>query len=157
MGACATAFCRRYEVPELLASIRRPFVWDVPTELLLLSIKHMLGCTVLESSCSFTTSHIIINSPPPRNPWILWHTTVNDPQDGRYVVVPSLRINFANMGEEEPEFTTPSTASKFFASNEEEDDDIREDADYEEDEDDLEVDRLRVCLLRGQRHRDQRL
>ncbi|KAF9448249.1 hypothetical protein P691DRAFT_58848 [Macrolepiota fuliginosa MF-IS2] len=141
-SARATAFCRRYETPELLASIEQPFIWNDPAEPLLLSLKHMLGCTVLESSCPFTAPHIIINSPPPQNPWIPWHNAVNDPQDGRYLVVPSSRVNFVNMGEEEPEFTTSSAASSkfFFASDEEEDDDIREDADYEEDEDDLDVD-----------------
>lgn len=103
----------------------------------------MLGATVLESSSPFTAPHIIINSPPPQNPWIPWHNAVNDPQDGRYLVVPSPRVNFVNMDNEEPQSRwTPSSAasSRFFIpSDEEEDDGIRGDFDYE-DEDDLDVD-----------------
>lgn len=106
----------------------------------------MLGAIVLESSCPFTVPHILINSPPPQNPWIPWHNAVNDPQDGRYLTVPSPRVNYINMdvGEgEEPEFkwsTSSAASSRFFlAGNEEEGDCIVEDADYE-DEDDLEVD-----------------
>ncbi|KAF5363472.1 hypothetical protein D9756_000172 [Leucocoprinus leucothites] len=149
-SARAPVFRRRYEVPEFLASIEKPFVWMDPAEPLLAGTKHMPGATVLESSCPFVAPHILISSPPPQNPWIPWHNAVNDPQDGRYLTVPSSRVNYINSGEDEgeepePRYATSSAASsRFFLGSgddeEEEDDDVQiEDADYEV-EDELEVD-----------------
>ncbi|KAJ3568934.1 hypothetical protein NP233_g5390 [Leucocoprinus birnbaumii] len=149
-SARASAFCRRYETPGFLASIEKPFTWADPAEPLLASTKHMLGATLLESSCPFAAPHILINSPPTQNPWIPWHNAVNDPQDGRYLTVPSPRVNYINVdqdeGEEpEPKSSTSSAASsKFFLAadddDEEEDDDIQDEyADYEG-EDESEVD-----------------
>jgi len=107
----------------------------------------MLGATVLESSCPFVAPHIIINSPPPQNPWIPWHNALNDPQDGRYLIVPSSRVNYINMDEDEGEevesrSVIPSATSLKFFDDEEDIDDTQADEDYEDEdyEDDLEVD-----------------
>jgi len=103
----------------------------------------MLGATVLESSCPFVAPHIIINSPPPQNPWIPWHNALNDPQDGRYLVVPSSRVNYINMDEDEGEdvesrsVISSATSLKFFLASDDDEEDID---DIQADEDDLEVD-----------------
>ncbi|KXN92301.1 hypothetical protein AN958_08532, partial [Leucoagaricus sp. SymC.cos] len=125
-SARAPTFSRRYEAPGYLASIERPFVWNDPAEPLLATTKQILGSTLLESSCPFIAPHILISSPPPQNPWIPWHNAVNDPQDGRYLIVPSPRVNYINMDEdegEEPERIWTTVRRPNFVIDEDDEDD----------------------------------
>jgi hypothetical protein len=49
------------------------------------------GTIVLESPTPFTVPHIIINEPPPQDPWIPWYNATPNPQDhgyGQYLIVP---------------------------------------------------------------------
>ena len=104
----------------------------------------MLGTTVLESSCPFSAPHIVINSPPPQNPWIPWYNAVNDPQDGCYLIVPSPRASYINMDEdvlESRSVISSATSAKFLPASGDDEEDIQADADYE-DKDDLEVDQF---------------
>jgi hypothetical protein len=43
--------------------------------------------------------HIIINTPPPEDPWVLWNNATNDPQDhgyGSFLIVPSPSVGVIN-------------------------------------------------------------
>lgn len=46
---------------------------------------------MIESPTPFTVPHIIINEPPPQDPWIPWSNATTNPQDqgfGQYLTVP---------------------------------------------------------------------
>ena len=66
---------------------------------LLLNSRYHLGTTIIDSVCPFLAPHIIINAPPPQNPWIAWENATNDPQDrgyGRFLIVPTHSVTLVN-------------------------------------------------------------
>lgn len=88
----ADAFRQRYDNPEFLSSIEKPFEWVDPAEPLLRHNFHHRGVLIIDSLSPFTIPHIMINAPPPQDFWVTWGNATNSPQDGgfgRYLVVPS--------------------------------------------------------------------
>jgi hypothetical protein len=78
-----------------------------------LAASHHLGTTIIDSVNPFIAPHIIINAPPPQDPWVPWGNATNDPQDmgyGRYLTVPSRSLNYINCWDEEF-FGEPDTSS----------------------------------------------
>jgi hypothetical protein len=59
----------------------------------------LLGTTIIDSHSPFSVPHIIINSPPPEDPWVPWNNATNNPQDhgyGRFLIVPSPSVGIIN-------------------------------------------------------------
>ncbi|KAK2466047.1 hypothetical protein APHAL10511_001689 [Amanita phalloides] len=78
--------CEEYACPS-----EKPFRWTDPAEPFLQRKNQYRGTIVIESPSPFTIPHIIINEPPPQDPWIYWHNATTTPQDhglGQYLTVP---------------------------------------------------------------------
>jgi hypothetical protein len=94
-------------------NIEQPFRWVDPAEvrsclghltfvILILSAQAVLpslrayrGTTVLDSITPLRTPHIVINEPPPLNPWVAYFNIPSDPQDaafGARLTVPWPRV-----------------------------------------------------------------
>ncbi|TFK43754.1 hypothetical protein BDQ12DRAFT_718944 [Crucibulum laeve] len=103
-SACALAplFRNRYNSAEFLSSIEKSFQWTDPAEPILLSSKYVAGTTIVESQYPCTIPHIVINAPPPQDPWIVYNNATNDPQDGgfgQYLTVPFRLVRYENISE----------------------------------------------------------
>ncbi|KAF8622171.1 hypothetical protein AX15_007286 [Amanita polypyramis BW_CC] len=78
--------CEQYVCPP-----EKPFHWVDPAEPFLQRRNQFRGTIVIESPTPFSVPHIIINEPPPQDPWIAWCNATTSPQDhgfGRYLTVP---------------------------------------------------------------------
>lgn len=68
------------------------------------SSRYTFGSIVLESPSPFTVPHIIINTPPPCDPWVAYRNTTSNPQDcgwGQYLIVPTQYVDFINISEKQ--------------------------------------------------------
>ncbi|KAF9006602.1 hypothetical protein BDQ17DRAFT_293260 [Cyathus striatus] len=89
----------RYDDPSYLPLFEPSFCWTDPAEPIIVTTKRILGTIFIESPSPFTIPHIIINSPPPQDPYIPWMNGTNSPQDagfGRYLTVPLRHANYIN-------------------------------------------------------------
>lgn len=118
--------CNEYRCPS-----EKPFRWTDPAEPFLQRKNQFRGTIVIESPSPFAVPHIIINEPPPQDPWIPWHNATNSPQDhgfGRYLVVLHRMVLYTNAPESSEDYW-----GSLFASSESENLDpqaYREDTDY---------------------------
>ncbi|KAM6496074.1 hypothetical protein JOM56_008780 [Amanita muscaria] len=118
--------CNEYRCPS-----EKPFRWTDPAEPFLQRKNQFRGTIVIESPSPFSVPHIIINEPPPQDPWIPWHNATNSPQDhgfGRYLVVLHRMVLYTNTPESSEDYW-----GSLFASPESENLDpqaYREDTDY---------------------------
>ncbi|KIK04703.1 hypothetical protein K443DRAFT_4459 [Laccaria amethystina LaAM-08-1] len=95
----AAAFRQKYDDPEFLSSVEKPFKWVDPAEHVLRRNAHHRGVLIIDSPSPFIIPHIMINAPPPQDFWVTWGNATNSPQDGgfgRYLVVPS-RFDYINL------------------------------------------------------------
>ncbi|KAF8639654.1 hypothetical protein AX17_000919 [Amanita inopinata Kibby_2008] len=115
-AASEAARARSTAKKEYMCSSEKPFRWVDPAEVtqalslyvrgiansdqpFLLRTNQYRGTTVIESPSPFSVPHIIINEPPPQDPWVIWHNTTTNPQDygsGRYLVVPYRMVLYTN-------------------------------------------------------------
>ena len=73
------------------------------------------GTIVIESPSPFSIPHIIINEPPPQDPWIVWHNATTSPQDhgfGRYLTVPHRLVWYTNVLDGTDDYWAPSFPSQ---------------------------------------------
>ncbi|PFH51297.1 hypothetical protein AMATHDRAFT_3149 [Amanita thiersii Skay4041] len=84
---------------EYVCPVEKPFQWTDPAEPFLKRTNQYRGTIVIDSTSPFTVPHIIINEPPPQDPWVSWNNATNSPQDhgcGRYLVVPNRMVLYTN-------------------------------------------------------------
>lgn len=66
---------------------------------ILLMSQRLLGTTIIDSHCPFRVPHIMINAPPPQDPWVPWNNATNNPQDhgyGNCLIVPCSSVGVIN-------------------------------------------------------------
>ncbi|OCH94340.1 hypothetical protein OBBRIDRAFT_789472 [Obba rivulosa] len=97
----AASFRVRWDSPEFSSAVDKPFKWSDPAETLLSEYGRYLGSTVIDSHKPCSIPHIVIQEPPPQDPWVLDMSYTPSPQDfgfGYYLTVPSSTVDYINCG-----------------------------------------------------------